>query len=188
MIARYTRPEMAAIWTDDAKLQRWLDVELAVCRAWARRGVIPAEDLHEIETKAAFSVERTLEIEKTTNHDVVAFLTIAPIRPGHTLVVPVEQVDQWTDVPPALWSRVAEVSQLVGSAVMEAFRPTRVGSIIAGMEVPHCHVHLIPIDDERQLDFSLADPSTGADELDAVAIRIRSALRDQGAGASVPTD
>jgi len=75
MIPRYSRPEMAAIWTDDAKLQRWLDVELAVCRAWARRGVIPAEDLHEIETKAAFSVERTLEIEKTTNHDVVAFLT-----------------------------------------------------------------------------------------------------------------
>jgi len=75
MIPRYSRPEMAAIWTDDAKLQRWLDVELAVCRAWARRGVIPTEDLHEIETKAAFSVERTLEIEKTTNHDVVAFLT-----------------------------------------------------------------------------------------------------------------
>ena len=75
MIPRYSRPEMAAIWTDDAKLQRWLDVELAVCRAWARRGVIPAEDLHEIETKAAFDVERTLEIEKTTNHDVVAFLT-----------------------------------------------------------------------------------------------------------------
>jgi adenylosuccinate lyase len=66
---------MAAIWTDEAKLQRWLDVELAVCRAWARRGVIPADDLAEIEAKAAFSVERTLEIEKTTNHDVVAFLT-----------------------------------------------------------------------------------------------------------------
>ena len=75
MIPRYSRPEMAAIWTDDAKLQRWLDVELAVCRAWARRGVIPADDLAEIEAKAAFSVERTLEIEKTTNHDVVAFLT-----------------------------------------------------------------------------------------------------------------
>ena len=75
MIPRYSRPEMAAIWTDEAKLQRWLDVELAVCRAWARRGVIPPEDLAEIEAKAAFSVERTLEIEKTTNHDVVAFLT-----------------------------------------------------------------------------------------------------------------
>ena len=75
MIPRYSRPEMAAIWTEHAKLQRWLDVELAVCRAWCRRGVIPADDLAQIESKAAFSVERTLEIEKTTNHDVVAFLT-----------------------------------------------------------------------------------------------------------------
>jgi len=75
MIPRYARAGMAAIWTDEAKLQRWLDVELAVCRAWARRGVIPSEDLAEIEAKAAFSVERTLEIERTTNHDVVAFLT-----------------------------------------------------------------------------------------------------------------
>ncbi len=75
MITRYSRPEMAAIWTEEAKLQRWLDVELAVCRAWTRAGIVPPEDLAEIETKAAFSVERTLEIEKTTNHDVVAFLT-----------------------------------------------------------------------------------------------------------------
>jgi adenylosuccinate lyase len=75
MIDRYSRPEMAAIWTEDAKLQRWLDVELAVCRAWARRGVVPLEDLALIEARAAFSVERTQEIERTTNHDVVAFLT-----------------------------------------------------------------------------------------------------------------
>ena len=75
MITRYSRPEMAAIWTEEAKLQRWLDVELAVCRAWSRAGVVPADDLAEIEANAAFSVERTLEIEKTTNHDVVAFLT-----------------------------------------------------------------------------------------------------------------
>jgi adenylosuccinate lyase len=66
---------MAGIWTEDAKLGRWLRVELAVCRAWARRGVVPAEDLAEIESKATFSLERTLEIERTTNHDVVAFLT-----------------------------------------------------------------------------------------------------------------
>ena len=75
MIGRYSRPEMAGIWTEDAKLGRWLHVELAVCRAWARRGVVPAEDLAAIEAKAAFSVERTLEIERITNHDVVAFLT-----------------------------------------------------------------------------------------------------------------
>ncbi len=75
MIGRYSRPEMAALWTEEAKLGRWLEVELAVCRAWAARGVIPVEDLAEIENRAGFSVERTMEIEKTTNHDVVAFLT-----------------------------------------------------------------------------------------------------------------
>lgn len=120
--------------------------------------------------------------------DVVAFLTIAPIRPGHTLVVPVAQVDRWTDLDPDTWRRVGDVQHRVGRALQAAFEPTRVGSIIAGLEVPHCHVHLIPIDDERQLDFSLADPSTSADELDDAAGRIRSALRDLGGGASVPAE
>jgi adenylosuccinate lyase len=75
MISRYSRPEMAALWSEEAKLGRWLEVELAVCRAWSRAGVIPDDDLAEIEARAGFSVERTREIEKTTNHDVVAFLT-----------------------------------------------------------------------------------------------------------------
>ena len=75
MIDRYSRPEMAALWTEEAKLGRWLEVELAACRAWGARGVIPTDDLAAIEAKAAFSVERTREIERTTNHDVVAFLT-----------------------------------------------------------------------------------------------------------------
>ena len=66
---------MSAIWVEEAKFGRWLEVELAVCRAWARRGVIPADDLVQIETKAGFTVERSQELEKTTNHDVVAFLT-----------------------------------------------------------------------------------------------------------------
>ncbi|MEW6582272.1 MAG: adenylosuccinate lyase [Actinomycetota bacterium] len=75
MIGRYSRPEMAALWTEEAKLGRWLEVEIAVCRAWAARGVVPAEDLATIEQRAAFTVERTREIERTTNHDVIAFLT-----------------------------------------------------------------------------------------------------------------
>ncbi|MEQ8833638.1 MAG: adenylosuccinate lyase [Miltoncostaeaceae bacterium] len=82
MIPRYSRPAMSAVWTEEAKLGRWLEVELAVCRAWTARGVIPAEDLAEIEAKAGFSVERTLELEKTTNHDVVAFLTDVNERIG----------------------------------------------------------------------------------------------------------
>lgn len=82
MIGRYTRPEMAALWTEEAKLGRWLEVELAVCRAWNRAGVIPDDDLATIEASADFSVERTKEIERTTNHDVVAFLTDVAERIG----------------------------------------------------------------------------------------------------------
>jgi adenylosuccinate lyase len=73
---------MAAIWSEEAKLARWLEVELAVCRAWSQRGVIPPEDLAAIEERAGFSVERTREIERTTNHDVVAFLTDVAERVG----------------------------------------------------------------------------------------------------------
>jgi adenylosuccinate lyase len=82
VIERYSRPRMAAVWTEEAKLARWLRVELAVSAAWARRGVIPAGDLAAIEARADFSVERTREIERTTNHDVVAFLTDVAERVG----------------------------------------------------------------------------------------------------------
>jgi adenylosuccinate lyase len=82
MIDRYSRPQMADHWTEEAKLGRWLEVELAVCRAWSRAGVIPDDDLAQIESGAGFSVERTKEIERTTNHDVVAFLTDVAERVG----------------------------------------------------------------------------------------------------------
>jgi len=75
MIDRYTLPEMGAIWTEDAKLQAWLDVELAAVRAWHRLGKVPDEAVAEIEAKAAFDAARVAEIEQTTNHDVIAFLT-----------------------------------------------------------------------------------------------------------------
>src|SRR4249920_1921085 len=75
MIERYTRPEMGAIWTDENRFQKWLDVEIAVCEVHAEDGVIPADALEQIRSKAAFSVERINEIEKTTDHDVIAFTT-----------------------------------------------------------------------------------------------------------------
>lgn len=118
--------------------------------------------------------------------DVVAFLTIGPIRPGHTLVVPVAQIDRWTEVPPDLWARIGEVQQVVGRGLMDAFSPVRVGSIIAGLEVPHCHVHLIPIDSESDLSFANVDPDPSPEALDAAAERIRAALRAAGHGAHVP--
>jgi len=75
MIARYTLPEMGQIWTDENRYAKWLDVELAACRAWNKLGRIPGEALAEIEAKAAFEVTRVEEIEAETRHDVIAFLT-----------------------------------------------------------------------------------------------------------------
>jgi adenylosuccinate lyase len=75
MIARYTLPEMAAIWSLENKFQKWLDVEIAVCEVHAEDGTIPVDAVEEIKSKAAFTVERINEIEKTTDHDVIAFTT-----------------------------------------------------------------------------------------------------------------
>ncbi len=75
MIERYTLPEMGAIWTEENKYRKWLEVELAVCEAWKEQGKIPASALKRIKAKADFSVERIEEIEKVVKHDVIAFLT-----------------------------------------------------------------------------------------------------------------
>jgi len=75
MIERYTRPEMGAIWTDENRFQKWLDVEIAVCEVHAAMGAIPTEAVEVIKKKASFSVERINEIERTTRHDVIAFTT-----------------------------------------------------------------------------------------------------------------
>jgi len=75
MIERYTLPEMGAVWTDEARMRAWLDVEIAAVKAWAELGKVPSEAVAEIEARAAFDVVRVHEIEQTTNHDVIAFLT-----------------------------------------------------------------------------------------------------------------
>src|SRR5882724_474568 len=75
MIERYTLPEMGALWSEQNKFQKWLDVELAVCEVHAEMGTIPSSALAEIKSRARFSVDRIKEIEKTTNHDVIAFTT-----------------------------------------------------------------------------------------------------------------
>src|SRR5258708_40317254 len=75
MIARYTLPEMGALWSEENKLQEWLEVELAVCEVHAEMGTIPRDALEQIKSRAKFSVERINEIEKITDHDVIAFTT-----------------------------------------------------------------------------------------------------------------
>ena len=102
-----------------------------------------------------------------------AFLTIAPIRPGHTLVVPIEEIDHWIDLEPPLAAHLMTVSQNIARAQQEAFAPERIGVIIAGLEVPHAHLHLIPIESEADLDFGRADHDPDPDALDASAERLR---------------
>src|SRR5215470_9593739 len=75
MIERYTLPEMGALWSEQNKFQKWLDVEIAVCEVHAEMGTIPLDALEQIKARARFSVERINEIEKVTNHDVIAFTT-----------------------------------------------------------------------------------------------------------------
>jgi histidine triad (HIT) family protein len=116
----------------------------------------------------------------------VVFLTIAPIRPGHALVVPIEEVDHWIDLDPDLASHLMVVAREVGRAQQAAFEPERIGLIVAGLEVPHTHLHLIPIDSEGDLSFSKADHSPDAVALDDAAERIRAALRAQGHAERVP--
>ena len=106
----------------------------------------------------------------------VAFLSIAPLRPGHTLVVPIDEVDHWLDLDAETAAHLTLVAQAVGRAQQEAFHPARVGLIVAGMEVPHCHLHVVPIDREADLHFANADSSVPPEALDAAADALRSAL------------
>ena len=109
---------------------------------------------------------------------VVAFLTIAPLKPGHVLVVPIEEVDHWIDLEPDLLAHLMEVSQLIGRAVDRAFSPEKVGMMIAGLEVPHVHVHVVPMTSVRDLDFANADSNPSDESLEEAVERIRAALAE----------
>lgn len=116
----------------------------------------------------------------------VAFGTIAPINPGHVMVVPRAEVDHWVDLDDDLAAHLMVVARQIGRAQMAAYQPTRVALMIAGLEVPHCHLHLVPIDSEAELSFARADHNAPAGDLDAAASKIRTALRDLGFTAEVP--
>jgi diadenosine tetraphosphate (Ap4A) HIT family hydrolase len=112
--------------------------------------------------------------------NVVAFLTINPISPGHCLVVPRDEVDHWIDLDPATWLRCNEVALAVGCAIQRAFDPPRVGTVVAGFEVPHTHVHVLQLHDMGGLDFARAQADPDPDEMDRAAEAIRSAMRELG--------
>ena len=111
---------------------------------------------------------------------VVAFLSIAPLKPGHTLVVPRDEVDHWIDLEPDLMQQLAAVSQQIGKAVQAAFRPVKVGTVVLGLEVPHVHIHVVPIWSPYDLDFANADQSAKPEDVAVAAEKIRAELRELG--------
>lgn len=111
----------------------------------------------------------------------VAFMSINPLRPGHTLVVPVEEVDDWLDCPDDLRDHLFAVAQTISRAIDKVHGPARIGVMIAGLEVPHLHIHLVPIDGVHDLDFANAAASVEREKLEEEASSIRYVLRQMGA-------
>lgn len=106
----------------------------------------------------------------------VAFLSIHPLQPGHTLVVPIAEVEHWIDLEPELLQHLTGVAQRIARAQQAAFEPAKVGLMLAGLEVPHVHFHVVPINSGTDLDFANQNLHASGEELDAAAEKIRRAL------------
>ncbi|GAA3230397.1 HIT family protein [Pseudonocardia petroleophila] len=116
----------------------------------------------------------------------VGFLSINPLAPGHTLVVPRAEVDHWVDADPALLAHLTSVAHAIGEAVRTVYSPPRVGLLVAGFEVPHLHLHVFPAGDMAAFDFANAAATVDAAEQDGHRDALRAALRDAGHSAHVP--
>ena len=107
----------------------------------------------------------------------VAFMTISPITAGHVLVVPIDEVNEWTDLSSELSSHLFKVAAQIGEAQKMAFKCERIALIIAGFEVPHCHLHLIPSNSMADLNFENAVTSSNRDDLEQTSTLIIAELR-----------
>lgn len=110
--------------------------------------------------------------------DIVGFLTIEPMTQGHTLVVPRAEIDQWQDVDGAVFAQVMAVAQRIGKAVRKAFDTERAGMIIAGLEVPHLHVHVFPTRSLSDFGFAGVDRNPTPESLDEAQAKIKAALAE----------
>ena len=110
----------------------------------------------------------------------VGFLSINPIAPGHTLIIPRLEVDHWLDLPHDINSLLVKVAQVIGRGQMGAFNPLRIGMIIAGLEVPHTHLHIIPMNSMEDLDFTNAATTEDHSVLAFNAEKIKIALESNG--------
>ena len=110
----------------------------------------------------------------------VAFLSNRPLRPGHTLVVPRQEIDDWLDLDTDLLAHLVVTAQSIGKAQMAAFKPARIGLMLAGLEVPHVHFHVVPIRGVHDLDFGNQDPNPDEAMMENAAEAIRAELRKLG--------
>ena len=110
----------------------------------------------------------------------VVFLSNRPLRPGHALVVPRAEIDHWLDLETRLLDHLFETAQAIGKAQMSAFKPARIGVMLAGLEVPHCHIHVVPIRGVHDLDFGNQDPDPDPRVMDEAAQAVRRELRKLG--------
>jgi histidine triad (HIT) family protein len=110
----------------------------------------------------------------------VVFLSNRPLRPGHALVVPRLEIDHWIDLDTSLLAHLTTVAQSIGTAQMAGFKPARIGLMLAGLEVPHVHFHVVPIRGVHDLDFGNQDSNPDPAMMDEAAETIRGELRKLG--------
>jgi histidine triad (HIT) family protein len=108
-----------------------------------------------------------------------AILTIQPIRRGHVIVIPNAEIDHWDDVPPETAAHIMQVSQHVAKAIKQVEPCVRVGLMVVGLEVPHTHLHVMPIDRTADMDFANASAAS-RDELQETATALRAVLQAAG--------
>ncbi|WP_027961775.1 HIT family protein [Halomonas halodenitrificans] len=102
-------------------------------------------------------------------------MTIQPMRPGHVLVIPRDEVDHWDDLPEPLYQHLMTVSRRLAKAIKVAFPCKRVGMLVVGLEVPHVHIHLTPLDAMSDIQVENL-PMADSDDLAAAAEKLRAAL------------
>ncbi len=116
-------------------------------------------------------------------------MTISPITTGHSLVVPVKEIDQWTELPQTLNEHLFNVAKIIGDATKRAFNCERIALVVAGYEIPHCHLHVIPSNSMADLEFANARTNVDRKELEQAANRIIVELRRGGiAGVASSSD
>jgi histidine triad (HIT) family protein len=110
----------------------------------------------------------------------VGLVDINPLRPGHCLVVPRDEVDHWLDLTDEVADRCHRVGRIIGAAQMRVFRAARIGLIVAGYEIPHAHLHVVPTNSMADFDFTRANRSPDPAALDDSADRLRGDLLAHG--------